>query len=326
MFYLLHYVISFIDVSDQSSFSILHRHRFLMKAGNNGPISYDKLFPSSRKELLSGGDKTVIQDAIRSRDNMNQGMARKECVESVMTLAGINERRARWWYGNHTRRGNLPMLANKGREKKAQSTTTKRMMVTEAQQRRWHAQVSLCLDELRQRNGPDFSPDLEPHFVANTDETCFQANEGTMKVIADIKREKVNKNTSDSKFSVTSCRTGTAAGGRGPWIFLGSGTDSNLSRALSPDNLRNHFDAPIGSRIFLNESGYMNDETWPKVAERICIGLRSLPVKCDCFFVLFCCFILFYGIRGGQGGGSSWWEGTATFSPFLLSLSLLYAR
>ena len=74
--------------------------------------------------------------------------------------------------------------------------------------------------------------------------------------------EKINpamKNCSDSKFSITVLRVGSAAGLNGPVIFLTMGT--KLHPSLRGTNLVPRYKFPEGYFLIPNKSVYMDGDT-----------------------------------------------------------------
>ena len=65
--------------------------------------------------------------------------------------------------------------------------------------------------------------EVMPHFIFGGDETCLQASSGDVKVIGDKDKAKHEKQTANSRTSITLYRTGSAAGGHGPTGFLPPG-------------------------------------------------------------------------------------------------------
>jgi len=105
------------------------------------------------------------------------------------------------------------------------------------QQLRWHATVEEALGFQRKMNQPaDEYLMLEDHFLGNLDETCLMANaDGSVRVIASLSKKKTEKNTDDSRASITSLRIGLASGTQGPFTFLAkvlAWTESQLPRHL----------------------------------------------------------------------------------------------
>lgn len=91
---------------------------------------------------------------------------------------------------------------------------------------------------------------VDSHML-NLDESCMMASDGTIKVIANVKKRKTEKNNADSRASITVVRVGSAAGVGGPRIFLAAG------QKLESDSLKdlpNNHDAPPGSCVVMTPS------------------------------------------------------------------------
>ena len=77
---------------------------------------------------------------------------------------------------------------------------------------------------MRRTNSPrDIFIRYAHYFQLNLDETCFLCNEGELKIIGDNYKPCHDKNCSNSRFSITVLRVGSAAGVNGPVIFLAKG-------------------------------------------------------------------------------------------------------
>ena len=120
------------------------------------------------------------------------------------------------------------------------------------------------------------------------DETCFLCNEGELKIIGDNDKPRHDKNFSDSRFSITVFRVGSAAGVNGPVIFLEKGT--NVHPRLRGNNLVTKYGLTEGSCVIPNKAAYMDDETWAKVVKVVAPGIRNMAVS----NVAFVCSNLFY--------------------------------
>ena len=94
-----------------------------------------------------------------------------------------------------------------------------------------------------------------------------------------------NKNCSDSTFSVTVCRVGSAAGVNGPVIFLAKGT--KFYPRLRGNNLLNKYGFPEESCVIPKKAAYMDDETWANVLKVVAPGIRKMAVS----NVAFVCYI-----------------------------------
>ena len=86
-----------------------------------------------------------------------------------------------------------------------------------------------------------------------------------------------DKNCSDSRFSITVLRVGSAAGVNGPVIFLAKGT--KVHPRLRGNNLVTKYGLPEGSCVIPNKSAYMDDYTWEKVVKVVAPGIRKMKVK-----------------------------------------------
>ena len=118
----------------------------------------------------------------------------------------------------------------------------------------------------------------------NLDETCFLCNEGELKVIGNNNKPCHDKNCSDSRFSITVLRVGSAAGVNGPVIFLEKGT--KVHPRLRVNNLVTKYGLPEGSCVIPNKAAYMDDETWAKVVKVVAPGIRKMAVRILLLFAL----------------------------------------
>ena len=85
---------------------------------------------------------------------------------------------------------------------------------------------------MRRTNSPrDIFIRYAHFFQLNLDETCFLCNEGELKIIDDNDKPRHDKNCSDSRFSITVLRVGSATGVNGPVIFLAKGTIQYFTEA-----------------------------------------------------------------------------------------------
>ena len=80
-------------------------------------------------------------------------------------------------------------------------------------------------EDLRRKNSPcDIFIRYDHNFQLNLDENCFLCNEGELRIIGDNDKPRHDQNCSDSRFSITVFRVGSAAGVNGPVLFLDKGT------------------------------------------------------------------------------------------------------
>ena len=140
---------------------------------------------------------------------------------------------------------------------------------------------------MRRTNSPrDIFIFYAHYFQLNLDDTCFLCNEGELNIIGDNKYCH-DKNCSDSRFSITVLRVGSAAGVNGPVIFLAKG--KKVHPRLRGNNLVTKYGFPEGSCVIPNKAAYMDNKTWVKVVKFLALGIRKMAVS----NVAFVCYILF---------------------------------
>ena len=226
-------------------------------------VTNPMIFPKTRgggNGLLNDNDVELLASTIIYRDEANNGMSRNEAIQLVMELSQTTDRKAaECHYDYLVRQKRLVGVKNFGRSVKAQATTSKRGQITVEQQLRWHTTVQEALDFQRRVNKPtEEYLSKEDFFFGNLDETCLMANaDGTVRVIASASKKKTEKNTDDSRASITSLRIGLSSGTQGPFTFLAKGTRmerKSITRLLKEQ-------CPPGSQVIMSPSAYMTDET-----------------------------------------------------------------
>ena len=140
--------------------------------------------------------------------------------------------------------------------------------------------------------GADFQ-DVCDHFVGNIDKSCFMATgDGSVKGIASSNKEKTEAIRDDCRSSITSLRSGNAAGNQGPFIFLAKGKKNDCHQSLNPRSLENDQCMPTaGSYVVMCDNAYMTDVVWLEVVPKLCAGIRAMPIIKDhpewwCMFTL----------------------------------------
>ena len=151
----------------------------------NREITVENCFEKSSRGLLSDELITVLQDIIRKRDEINNGVSRKEAIQLIVDLGQCTSSRSA---ENHLdyliRKKKLTGLKRGGRVVTAQSTTTERSQINCEQQLRWHFLIESEWNFMRNANKPSTLFDnLHEHFQLNLDETCFMCNDGILKII-----------------------------------------------------------------------------------------------------------------------------------------------
>ena len=131
----------------------------------------------------------------------------------------------------------LPTLKRGGRVVRSQATRTNRTAVTTEKLLHNHATWLVAFDQVRHLNAKsddkaDFKP-VEDYFSLNLDESNFMASDGQLEVIGSAAKKKQEKNTNDSRVSVTATRIGSSAGIEGPRGYLSAG------KSLPQESLKN---------------------------------------------------------------------------------------
>ena len=239
-----------------------------------------------QQALLDQDQVKFLEDTITHRDLLNNGMSRGEVFKLMMEMSQTSSVKC---VENHfdylIRENRLTGLKRGGKVSTAQATTTKRSQITPEQQWRWHCTIDSLFNDLKRLNTVDGSgcdyEDLKEHFFGNLDETAFVGNsDGSVKVIASKLKKKTEANRDDCRASITSIRIGNAAGDQGPFIFLAKGK-SNTHSSLSDESWAKSKNMPVGSCVAMTPNAYMTDDTWHSLAEKMCYGIRSMPVIKD---------------------------------------------
>ncbi len=116
---------------------------------------------------------------------------------------------------------------------------------------------------------------LKDSFTVNLDETCFMASKGVLRVLGSAARKKHEKNTSDSCQSITVVRVGSAAGIKGPRIYLAKGKELTVE-SLKINNFCHQHKVPIGSHVTMTPSAYMTNKAWFDISPSLCNGIRAM--------------------------------------------------
>ena len=244
-------------------------------------IKRENVFPLRVSSLLSSEQVQWLEDVIKTRDLANNGCTRKEVLDIISEITGNGDKRA---CSNHydylIRNGRLQGLKANGRVVTAQAIDTDRSQITVAGQNRFFLMTESEFENQRRVNLPERKFDmLHPYFVWNLDETCLLASAGMLRVVGAKDRAKQNKNTCDSRVSITMLRCGCAAGISGPTIFLAKG--KNMTCTTFNNKLTRKYGLPHGSTVIMTPSGYMDDEAWVKVVGILAPAIRVMPVsKC----------------------------------------------
>ena len=156
-----------------------------------------------RKPNLTKNQTEFIADVLSRADRANEGKNRKEAVDLVLELnPQLCRSRASKALTNHVLRKSEKV---KNSLVVAQSTTTKRSVITIDQQFRWHKTIEYAYGELCSRNkgvctktGKSFGEVMQ-HFIVGGDESCFMVSaNGDCRVIGSVGKAKHERNIMDS--------------------------------------------------------------------------------------------------------------------------------
>jgi hypothetical protein len=238
-----------------------------------------------RKFIKKESDRTMI-DHIRLMDRYNHGLDTKHIVNDFLRIMPPDttpkQASNHWQYVRKTDGAGLLTARIKG-----QGTTKDRTAsITPHHQAAWHVLVDQVFEESKlesekypHQDGKTTYAEVMEHFVFCVDEENEQANLGSDYLYGDKARKTHDRVKHDSRISVTTLRVGSAAGVKGPTIFLSAG---KTVRAGYTSAYLKRCGAPAGSSIIPTPSAFMTDEAWDESALIIVKQLRKTPVVVDC--------------------------------------------
>ena len=152
----------------------------VMRRLGNKKITVENCFKDKKQGLLSNELVEVLQDIIRKRDQINNGVTRKEAIQLIVDLGQcVSSKAAENHLDYLIRLKRLPDLKRNGRIILAQSTTTERSQINREQQLRWHFLIESEWEFMRTNNIPKpLFASVHEHFQLNLDESCFMCNDG----------------------------------------------------------------------------------------------------------------------------------------------------
>ena len=126
----------------------------VLRLGNK-EITVKNCFQDKKKDLLSNELVEVLQDIIRKRAQINNGVTRKEAIQLIIDLGQcVSSKSAENHLDYMIRLKRLPGLKRNGRTILAQSTTTERSQINREQQLRWHFLIESEWEYMRKTNIP----------------------------------------------------------------------------------------------------------------------------------------------------------------------------
>jgi hypothetical protein len=255
-------------------------YQTLIKYVNHGRIVG---VAAGRKALITSEASSLIADCVARADRGNDGRTQSEVIDMVQeTLPMLSRKQAADAWLRTAKKRHVDVI--KPLSLVAQATTTKRCMITISQQYRWFTTYNSALDELRRHNtgvcnktGKSFGEVIE-HFILGGDETCIMASQGKTRIIGATGKKKHEKNTSDSRVSISMYRLGSAGDNTGPTIFLMAGTKK---REGYTDAFLEKYGAAKGSTLIMTPTAYMTEDAWLAMTPSLIAGINAMPYIAD---------------------------------------------
>ncbi len=227
----------------------------------------------------------MLQSIATSRDEMNKGMTRKEMITLMSELFSVSSKAAENHFDYLIKSKQFPELKQGGRVVSAQVTTTNYTAITTQKllwtyntiQLAWAKQAkfngwNVCPSLLIQNEGGVDDKKIRDFFTVNLEETCFMASEGHLQVIGSVAKIKHEKNTANSRQSITVVHLESAAGVEGPLIYLAKGKELTVASMIDKNFARIH-KAPTGSYVKMTPNAYMTNEVWLDITPSLCKGM-----------------------------------------------------
>ena len=238
-----------------------------------------------RQSWVPKEKQLTIINAVAALDEANDPANHKRIIDMVVNMTGGDPhnkeyrlKATRVWHKTIWPRGRKMGLLT-GTVRAQAGTEGRTAAAAESLQRHWHETVDDAFERLKQLNQHiDNFDELMPHFIFNLDEECVMASGYTNKVVGSTAKKKHDDNSGTSRVSITSIRTGNAAGDSGPTFFAMSGQKRHESYTAS-FLVRNG--AVEGSDIIMTPGAFMTDEAWAELVPKLVKGLRSVRVVRD---------------------------------------------
>lgn len=177
-----------------------------------------------------------------------------------------------------------------------ESTKDRSGAITESAQRFYFNLVDEVMKQAERLSAPNEDANgtnrrlwrhLAKHFVFNLDEANHQASSGADTIVADGQsrggRKKKEKNTTDSRLSITAVECGNAAGDDGPSVYLLEGKEipASIKGLYGNSKYLQRCGAPANSFVVMTPSAFMTNEAWDDMAEALGKGIREVAIVRD---------------------------------------------
>jgi hypothetical protein len=229
-----------------------------------------------RTPLMKERTRNAVGDAVARFDEHNNGKDVKETLEILASCfpdITSTQLKNMWQYSLKKH----PALT--GRVTSDHSEAARTNAITEVLQRKWYNLVMKVREELERKSPGKYQTphgtftyaEKRAHFVIGSDEECVVLSQKGNKLIGKRGKKHHMVHSQNSRSSSTALRTGSAAGQKGPSMYI-------LGRQLKyvdTEYLTKH-GAPPGSILTHNAAAYMTNETWDEHVEEFCVHLRNI--------------------------------------------------
>lgn len=224
-----------------------------------------------------------MADATARADDLNQGMDMGDVINAMLEgFPHLAPAQLRNQWQHHIKKD--PILT--GRVTADPTSNARTAAVTELKQRRWFILVKRVREQLvadspgtyhmKTHDGSTREvtyADVREHFVIGSDEENIRLDQNAKKLVGRRGKRGHMTNTGNSRMSATALRTGSAAGSKGPSVYILA--KKTTSPHVTPGFLTKH-GAPPGSICTAHKSGFMTDAQWEEIIEEFCKGLRRI--------------------------------------------------
>lgn len=236
-----------------------------------------------RPHVTTPESNSRVAHAIARADELQQGMTVSAILDTMEDLHPNLTRPQLKNVWQHNIKGN-PILT---RSVAGDKTTNKRAnAITEVSQRHWFNVVGLVREELSKKSSePGVDADgnrimydqVREHFVVGGDEECVLLNAGGKRIVGKKTLKKHMVKAGDSRKSATAFRHGSAAGVKGPTVYILPGdTAAGAKKSAVLNEFVAKQGSPPGSFVLHNPAAYMTDELWDSNIEKIAQGIRAM--------------------------------------------------
>jgi len=235
-----------------------------------------------RRPLIPPREQRAIVDAVAMHDAKNHGLGIDEIVRMVANhYPNLSDKQAtNIWYSSLKKDACLTgsVIADR-------MTAKRTSAVNEMDQTYWFAFVEKTRQTLEERStleeggyanckktGKPYKEVL-CHFIMGCDEEGVCLSLGRNRIVGKYGKKSHFSLADSTRKSGTAVRTGSAAGVKGPTVFI-------LRTAAREQFITTQYllsqGAPPGSIYTTNAAAYMTDDTWDSIASEYCKGLRNM--------------------------------------------------